>query len=286
MKQKQVLPYILVTPSILILSLVVLVPVIFIIILSFCKSNLISTFQFVGFENFRELLFNDPYFWTVVKNTIIWTVASVTLEYIISLGIALLLNRDVPGKRFFRGIILLPWIIPPVTAALIWLTFYDPNNGVFNYFLAKFGLPPRAWLVEQSLVLPSLIAIAVWKYSPFMIVSLLSGLQSIPSELYEAAAVDGATGWKAFKYVTFPLLMPITSVLIILGTIWRAGHFDLVALLTGGGPANASHLLSTYSYNALNLQLQAGLSSAIALMGVIGLSIFMVIYIKKVRRSD
>jgi multiple sugar transport system permease protein len=285
MKRDRLLPYIFISPAILMLLLVVLIPVIFIIVLSFCKSNLISTFQFVGFGNYLELFFSDPYFWLVVKNTVIWTISSVALEYCISLGIALLLNRDVPGKKFFRSIILLPWIIPPVTAALIWLTFYDPNNGVFNFLLTKVGLSPRAWLVEQGLVLPSLIAVAVWKYGPFMTVSLLSGLQGIPDELYEAAAVDGATGWKAFRYVTFPLLMPITSVLIILGTIWRAGHFDLVALLTGGGPANASHLLSTYSFNTLNLQLQAGLSAAIALTGVLGLAVFMVIYIKKVRRD-
>lgn len=285
MKQDRMLPYIFISPAILMLVIVVLIPVLSILVLSFSQTNLISDFRFVGFDNFRELFFEDPYFWKVVKNTIIWTISSVALEYGISLGIALLLNRDVPGKNFFRGIMLLPWIIPPVTAALIWLTFYDPNNGVFNFFLGKMGLPPRAWLVEQNLVLPSLIAIAVWKYGPFMTVALLSGLQGIPEELYEAAAVDGATGWKAFRYVTFPLLMPITSVIIILGTIWRAGHFDLVALLTGGGPANASHLLSTYSYNALNLNLQAGLSSTIAVVGVLGLAIFMVLYIKKVRRD-
>ncbi len=285
MKRDNMLPYLFISPSVIMLSMVVLIPVLFILMLSFSKTDLLSTFQFVGLGNYQELLFEDPYFWQVVKNTVIWTVLSVSLEYSISLGIALLLNRDVPGKRFFRSIILIPWIVPPVTAALIWLTFYDPNNGVLNYLLSKIGLSPRAWLVEQGSVLPSLIAAAVWKYGPFMTVSLLSGLQGIPSEVYEAAAVDGAIGWKAFKYVTFPMLMPITSVLLILGTIWRAGHFDFVALLTGGGPANASQLISTYSYNALNIQFNAGLSAAIALMGVFGLAVFMVLYIRKVRRD-
>jgi multiple sugar transport system permease protein len=285
MKQEKLIPYTFISPAVLILVFVVLIPATTIVVLSFCKTDLLSTFKFVGLNNFRDLLFSDPYFWRVITNTVIWTTVSVALEYIISLGIALLLNRDVPGKKFFRGIILLPWVIPSVTAALIWLTFFDSSNGVINHILLKFGLSPKAWLVEPALVLPSLIVVAVWKYGPFMTVSLLSGLQSIPEEIYEAATVDGATGWQIFKHITFPLLKPISSVIIVLGIIWRAGHFDLISLLTGGGPAYASHLISSYSYHTLILQLQAGMSSAIALIGFLILAVFMVIYIKKVVRE-
>ena len=166
---------------------------------------------------------------------------------------------------------MIPWIVPPVTAGLIWLTLYDPNSGVLNQIIKAIGLRPIEWLGNSNIVLFSLIIVAVWKYSPFMIVGLLAALQAIPEHLYEAADVDGASTFQKFSFITFPMLLPTTTVLLVLGSIWRAGHFDLVYMLTGGGPAEASELFATYAFQKTIDRLEAGMGSTVAILGVLGI---------------
>ena len=279
------IPYFFIAPSVIVMIAIVAFPLGQVVVLSFQKYNFLSDPEFVGMKNYYYILFKDPYFWTVVKNTVIWTVVSVFVQYVYSLGVALLLNQGIRMRNFFRGIMLLPWIVPPVTAGLIWLTLYDSNNGILNQIITALGFSPVDWLANSNIVLFSLMLVAIWKYSPFMIVGLLAAIQAIPEHLYEAADVDGASTIQKFIYVTFPMLLPTTTVLIVLGSIWRAGHFDLVYMLTGGGPGEASELFATYAFQKTIDRLEAGMGATVAILGVLGILVLIWYFVRRLIRE-
>lgn len=222
--------------------------------------------SFVGLANFVDLVMNDRAFWRVVRNTVIWTVVSLTIEFAIALATALLLSKIVRLSPLWRAIALLPWVVPPVTAGLVWKTILDPESGVLNTIMASIGLNAQPFLASPSQAMMTLIVVAVWRYSPFMVIALLAGIQSIDRELYEASALDGARPFQQFRYVTWPLLRPVVLVVLAMGAIWRSGHFDLVHMMTGGGPAGSTELLATYSYRATIEQLNGGAGAAIAMV--------------------
>lgn len=260
-------PYYLIAPTATVMALIVVLPLISVVVLSFTNAQVVGTGEFVGFANYVYLMTQDRDFWRVVWQTGLWTSVTIGVEYVIALAIALLLNQNLRFRNIFRGLILLPWIVPPVTAGLIWLTLYA-DGGLFNNVLGAVSLPEQNWLGNPRIVLYSLMAVAIWKYLPFMIVGLLAGLQAIPSDMYEAAEIDGASPWQQFTQITFPMLWPVSAVLIILGLIWRSAHFDLVHLLTGGGPGNRSQLIATFAYEKTISNLQAGVGAAVAVLGV------------------
>jgi ABC-type sugar transport system permease subunit len=277
-------PYLFIAPAGILLIAVFAIPTIWAIGMSLFEYNLIGTDRpFVGLDNYINLLTNDRVFWRSVRVTIVWTFISVSLEYVIALVIAVLLNEAGKLRGGFRAVTALPWAVPPVIAALIWSTMYDPHIGVLNQVLQPMGLirSPKTWLAEPGLVLPSLIAVVLWKYTPFMILALLAGLQSIPEDLYDAAAVDGANLLQRFRYVTLPLLMPVTTVVLTLGVIWRAKHFDIVWALTKGGPGSTSELLTINAYRRVIMSFQAGVGSAVAVILAIGLLGFMIYMLRR-----
>jgi multiple sugar transport system permease protein len=262
-------PYFFITPTVLLLVLVFGIPLVWAVFLSFHEYNMMTPERpFVGLANYVDLLTSDRVFWKSVRVTAIWTLASVSLEYIFALFVAVLLNEAGKLRGLFRAVVALPWAVPPVVAGLIWRTIYDPNVGILNQVLKTLGLikESKAWLAEPNLVLPCLILVVVWKYGPFMILALLAALQSIPQELYDAAAVDGARAWQRFRYVTLPLLMPVTTVILTLGVIWRARHFDIVWTLTQGGPGTTSELLAVNAYRRTIMTFKAGMGSTVAIL--------------------
>lgn len=245
-------PYVLIVPSVAFMSLVLLYPISRSIVLSFYKVNLLTYGQeakFIGFWNYAKV-FRNPYFWNSVKITLIFTGGSVLGTYLLGLGTALLLNVPFKGRAVARGAFLIPWVIPEVVLALIFLWIYDPQFGVLNFFLQRLGLiNENLYLLGKRVTtLPSLILILVWHQYPIALLILLGGLQTIPKEQYEVASIDGANSLQRFRCITLPGLRYVSGILIMLITVWSFVHFTLVYVMTQGGPARASETLVIRAY--------------------------------------
>lgn len=221
--------------------------------LSFWQKNLLypTRDKFIWFANYRKLLFEDEIFWLALKNSIIFTAASVFFEYLLGLGSALLLNsKYIRFKNFLRGIVLLPWVVPIAVNSINWTWMLLPEYGFVNQVLKVLGLGhlARGWLSDLNWVFPIVILVNVWRSFPFYTVTLLAGLTLIPKELYEAGQIDGTTRWQAFRYITFPGIKGVSTVIVILHLIWTFVNFDVIYLLTGGGPLHRTEVLPTYLY--------------------------------------
>jgi multiple sugar transport system permease protein len=205
--------------------------------------------HFVGWANFA-MLWNDSIFLVAVRNTFVYTAVATVFKLALGLWLALLLNRNFRGKAFTRAFILLPFIIPTVLSTFAWKWMFDPTFSVINWTLFQLGLIHARinWLGDPYLALISVIVVNVWRGVPFFAISLLAGLQTINPELQEAAAIDGARAWQRFWHVTWPLLLPVTMVVMLFSIIQTFADFQLVYVLTGGGPANATQLFATYAY--------------------------------------
>ena len=205
--------------------------------------------EFIGLKNFIKL-WNDQIFRRTAQNTILYTTAATILKLGLGMIVALLLNQLIGFKRIVRASVLLPWIVPTVLSALAWKWMFDPTFSVISFFLFHLGITSKqiSWLGGPVLSLTSVIIVNAWRGMPFFAITLLAGLQTINPTLYEAAAIDGASGWQRFWYVTWPLLMPVTLVVVLFSVIMTFADFQLVYILTGGGPANSTHLFATYAY--------------------------------------
>ena len=204
---------------------------------------------FVGLQNFERLI-SDPIFHLVVWNTCWYTLVTTIFKLGLGLWLALLLNRSFRFKAFTRAFILLPFIIPTVLSTFAWKWMFDPTFSVLNWILYKLGFISSEvnWLGDPELAMFSIIVVNIWRGVPFFAISLLAGLQTISPDLNEAAAIDGAPPLKRFWYITWPLLLPVTMVVVLFSVIQTFADFQIVYVLTGGGPANATHLFSTYAY--------------------------------------
>jgi multiple sugar transport system permease protein len=268
-----------VAPALGLLGGVALFPLLYVIYLSFYRRLLIFDIsKFVGLENYRFLL-QDERFWNALQNTAYFTGVSVSAQLLLGLGIALLLNRSFRGKDWVRALILVPWVIPTVVSARMWEWIYNPEFGILNFLLgAKIN-----WLGTPGLALHAAIFADVWKTTPFVVILLLAGLQIIPRELYQAARVDGAGAWAAFRRITLPLLMPVLLVTLIFRMLdaWRV--FDVIYVLTGGGPANTTETLSLYAYKMLFQTLQFGYGSALSVVTFLSAGGITVFFLKLYR---
>ncbi len=259
------LPFVL--PIAIIMIGLILWPFINAILLSFTTRSLVTrTESYVGLDNYARLL-KDTDFLGTVGNTLLFTVASLSIKFVAGMGIALLLNSRLPLRGILSGIMLLPWIVPEVVTALTWRSIYDPISGALNPILMQFGLisRPIAWLAEPGLAMPSVIAVNVWKGIPFYVILLLAGLKAIPREQYEAAEVDGANIIRRFRHVTLPGLRYVIIVTVLLSFISTFNTFGLVYLMTGGGPGGATRLFSILAYEKAIIQLRFGPGAATAL---------------------
>jgi multiple sugar transport system permease protein len=205
--------------------------------------------DFVGLKNFAKI-WNDSIFRTAALNTFVYTGVTTVFKLALGLWLALLLNRHFRGKTWVRAFILLPFIIPTVLSTLAWKWMFDPTFSVFNWLFWKLSIINARinWLGDPELAMASIMTVNVWRGVPFFAISLLAGLQTINQDLHEAAAIDGANRFQRFWYVTWPLLLPVTMVVVLFSVIQTFADFQLVYVLTGGGPANATHLFATYAY--------------------------------------
>jgi multiple sugar transport system permease protein len=205
--------------------------------------------RFIGFGNYSYLL-SDPTFWLTVFNTFLYTVVAVILKAILGIGLAVVLNRDFRFKGLVRAIVLLPWIIPTALSAICFWWIYDSTFSGISWLLVKMGIINHFidFLGDPWNARWSLIAANVWRGIPFFTIGLLAGLQTISPDLYEAAEMDGAGSWKKFRRITLPLLTPLLTVVTVFSTIWTFADFQLVWIITKGGPASATHIFGTLSY--------------------------------------
>lgn len=220
---------------------------------------------FIGLDNY-ELLWTDDVFWLVVFNTILYTVIASVLKFALGLWLALLLNERLPFKAFFRAIVLLPWVVPTVLSAIAFWWIYDAQFSIISWALQQVGLisAPINFLGDPTNARASVIAANVWRGIPFVAITLLAGLQTIPPSLYEAATLDGADSWQRFRYVTLPMLTPIIAIVMTFSVLFTFTDFQLIYVLTRGGPVNATHLMATLSFQRAIAGGQLGEGAAIA----------------------
>lgn len=236
---------------------------------------------FIGLENYFWL-WNDSVFWLSVFNTLLYTFVATVLKFVLGLWLALVLNQNLRFKNFFRAIILLPWVVPTVLSALAFWWIFDSQFSIISFVLLEWGLIDRPinFLGDPTLARASVIAANVWRGIPFVAICLLAGLQTIPQSLHEAAALDGARSWQRFRYVTLPLLTPIIAVVMTFSVLFTFTDFQLIYVLTRGGPVNATHLMATLSFQRAIPGGQLGEGAAIAvamipfLLGAILFSFF------------
>jgi multiple sugar transport system permease protein len=239
----------LLVPTVVLLGLFIAYPFVQGVLLAITDTRVGVPGRFVGVQNFIVLL-HDSIFRTAVWNTFVYTAVATVFKLALGLWLALLLNRHFKGKAFTRAFILLPFIIPTVLSTFAWKWMFDPTFSVINWTLFQLNLIHGRinWLGDPDLALISVIIVNVWRGVPFFAISLLAGLQTINPELQEAAAIDGARPWQRFWHVTWPLLLPVTMVVVLFSVIQTFADFQLVYVLTGGGPANATQLFATYAY--------------------------------------
>ena len=222
---------------------------------------------FIGLANYIGA-WHDPVFWQVVVNTFVYTAVATLLKMVGGLGLALVMNQDFRFKNLTRALLLLPFIVPTVLSTVAWQWILDPAFSVVNWVLVASGLidsPGPSWLGNPYLAMASLIVVNTWRGLPFYAITLLAGLQTISPELYEAATIDGAGTWQRFRYVTLPLLMPVIFIVTMFSVIFTFADFQLIYVLTHGGPANTTHVFATYAFDIAMVGGQFGQGAAVAL---------------------
>ena len=263
----------LLAPTAILLALFIAYPFFQGIWLSLTNTRVGVPGEFIGLQNFYKV-WNDSIFRTAVWNTVWYTFITTVFKLALGLWLAQLLNRHFKGKAWVRAFILLPFIIPTVLSTFAWKWMFDPTFSVLNWLLWEMGIITKRinWLGEPDLAFFSVIVVNIWRGLPFYAISLLAGLQTISPELQEAAAIDGANAWQRFRHITWPLLLPVTMVVTLFSVIQTFADFQLVYVLTGGGPANATHLFATYAY-------QIGVGTGLLSEGAaISLAIFPVLF--------
>src|SRR5262252_9415418 len=249
LESERLLATLLLAPALILLGLFIAYPFVMGVWLSLSSVSVGNAGEFVGIRNFVKA-WNDSIFRTAFWNTSFYTFWATLFKLSLGMWLALLLNRHFRGKRIVRASMLLPFIVPTVLSTFAWKWMFDPTFSVLNWTLFKLGLITGRinWLGDPDVAMISIIIVNVWRGLPFYAITLLAGLQTISPELHEAAAIDGARPWKRFWYVTWPLLLPVTMVVVLFSVIQTFADFQLVYVLTAGGPANSTQLFATYAY--------------------------------------
>jgi len=246
---RRYLPYVLIAPALLLSALVLIYPLLLAIRISLFRKLLGFPERFVGLANFVTI-FSDPQFINSLIVTLWWTVGSVSGQVLLGFALALLLNRSFPGRTLYRTLFMLPWVVPNFIAALTWVWMFNDRFGIIPALLHMTGLFSERvlFLANPGLALPAVIAVNIWKNYAFVMIVMLAALQAIPQELYEAAKVDGASPWQEFLAITLPLVKPMLFIVILLRLIWTFNTFELVFIMTEGGPGHATEILTITAF--------------------------------------
>jgi multiple sugar transport system permease protein len=286
--KEQLTAFLFLVPAILFVIVFYAYPILNNIVMSFqrftAKSFVTGEAPFIGLGNFDRLV-NHPDFKVAVFNTVVFTLGSLFFQFTLGLALALFFQRKFPLSMFLRSLLLLPWLAPLLVSGAVWVRLFDMDYGVINYMIRTLGLisQPLAWLTDPHLAPISVIIANVWIGIPFNMVILYGGLQSIPSTLYEAAEIDGANAWQRFRYISWPLLLPVSTVVLLLGLIYTLKVFDVIMSITRGGPANVSQTLNTWAYSLSFTNFDFGLGAAAGDILMIVVLIFGLLYLRYIR---
>ncbi|MGO4337687.1 carbohydrate ABC transporter permease [Labrys sp. KB_33_2] len=256
-------PFIL--PALVLVSAVIVFPWLFTIGMSANAWQVGSAPRFVGLENYIRLA-GDMRFWESMWHTLTYTVLSVVAPLILGTLAALVFDSKMPLRGVLRGIFVMPMMATPVAVALVWTMMFHPQLGVLNYLLSLVGIPPQAWIFEQGTVIPSLVLVETWQWTPLIMLIVLGGLASMPREPFEGAEIDGANAWQKFRYITLPMILPFMMIAVIIRSIDALKSFDIIYAMTQGGPGTASETINLYLYNVAFSYYDIGYGSAIAVV--------------------
>jgi multiple sugar transport system permease protein len=289
-RRERIYQWLFLLPAVAYLALFFGYPVVKNVLMSF-QDYSTSTFYtgeapWVGFANYASVL-SSSLFSTSLINTALFTAGSIAGQFVLGLGLAVFFKRKFPLNGILRSLLLLPWLLPLIVSSAVWRWILDKDSGALNNFLEGLGLISTGvpWLTSTSLALAAVVGVNIWIGIPFNVTVLYGGLQDIPDELYEAASLDGATGWRAFRHVTWPMLRPVVSVVLVLGVVYTLKVLDIILGLTNGGPANSTQTIATQSY-ALSFQdFKFGEGAAMGNILVLISLVFAVLYLRANRRA-
>jgi multiple sugar transport system permease protein len=284
------LPYLLILPSVLMLIMLEGIPVVQAIWTSLQRQLLTrpDLFGWAGLANYSRALFGEKIFWGSLLRTLEFALGSLVGAFIVGLSLALMLNQNLRGRSLYRALFLIPWVMPDVVTALIWKWMYNDQFGLLNYILKSLHLiqQPILFIADVHIAMFSIIIVQIWKLYPLTTVMLLAAMQAIPGELYEAAMIDGASFSQKLLHITLPLIRPTAVLITLLMGIWTFNHFDVVYLLTGGGPADATMVMSTLVYNKAFYTMDLGYASSLGVLMLLVLSVIGVIYLRLYRTLE
>jgi multiple sugar transport system permease protein len=282
---ERALPFLLVAPTVAVLLALSIYPLIY----SIKVSLQTGTGQRVAWSlgNFTRLA-SDRFFLDALGHTLVYAVIALTFEFLLGLGLAVLLNEKLRGRNFFRAMLLVPMMLPPVVVGVVWRLMLNPNFGAINGTLKGAGLNAAAltWTASPKLALASVIAVDIWQWTPFMFLVLLAGLQAIPQEPYEAAVIDGSSAWQTFRHVTLPLLKPAILIALLLRTMDLLRVFDQIFILTEGGPGSATETISLYIYRTAFRFGDFGYAAAMSFVLLILTNVISLAYIRLLQKQE
>lgn len=273
--------YVLTLPAVIFVLVMVVFPLIYTISVSFQEWNL-TTYagrKWTGLRNYAKLL-TDERFWNATARTLIYSFSAVAIEAVLGIAIALFLNREFKGKNVTKTLFLLPMVSTPVAVGMVWLLLYEPTMGLANYFLSILGMPPQPWLTSRTTVLPSLIIIDVWQWTPIVMLITLAGLATLPKEPYDSAKIDGASKFQILTKITLPLVMPTVLVGLLIRLIDALKTYDIIYSTTQGGPGQASETLNILGYVLGFSYFQMGLGSALIILFLLVVTIVSLVFMK------
>ncbi len=279
-------PYVFLAVPILMFLLWVIGPMVYSFYLSMTNWDGVSAPAFIGLKNYTRL-FDDPIFWKAIVNNAKWVISFITAPVVLGLALAMVLNRDIPGARAIKSAFYSPYIIAPVVIGLIWGWMYQPATGLFNSVLHALGVAKTpGWLADPKLATWCIIAAAIWRQVGYVMTLYLAGLQGVDPSLIDASMVDGANGWQTFRNVIWPLLSPVTVVVVVISIIDSLRSFDLVFVMTRGGPANSSSVLANQMYIEAFNNYKMGYGAAIAVVLFLITAVFIFIYLWQTLRTE
>lgn len=274
-------------PGLALLAAVVVYPLITALITAFYKQSLVEPGrEFVGFQNIVDVLTGE--FFPLLAQTLVFTLGTTIAPFVIGFGLALALNTRIRGAKVLRGLMLIPWLIPGVVVSFLWMWIFNANYGVLNAALETVGLidSPQAWLANPTTAMIAVIVAKTWQSFPWMMVMLLAGLQTVPIELHEAAEIDGAGTIRRFFSITVPQMSGIIGLVILLEFIWNFQHFDIIYVLTGGGPAGSTQTFATAVYETAFDGFDLGHAGALGLLWMILLMALVVVYVRLSEKGE
>lgn len=285
---RQILPYALLSPAVLVTLAIVFLPMVQAAWMSLHDYVLFRPrdIAFVGLKNFVAAL-HDEVFWISLRHTLLWIGITVPAQLLLGLVTALILNQKFFWRPLARALIIIPWALPSVVIALMWVWIYDSNYGVLNDLLLRLDIIQNAvpWLADPDTALYAIILTLTWQGFPFFAVMILAGLQSIPASYYEAASIDGAGGLRQFWHITLPGIAGVVTTAVLLRIIWVANSIDVIYVMTGGGPGYSTYTLPLYAFVTARTGLDFGNGSALAVLFTILLLGFVILYIRRVDRE-